>query len=300
MTEIFNPHDSLFKHSMQDKKTMQQWLQAHLSEKTLSYLRLDSLVLAPNEFLPKISDKLFSDIVYSCKIKRKPGYIFIAAEHQSTPAKDMAFRVLQYSIEIMSNHLKQGHKKLPVVLPIILYNGARTPYPYTLDIFDCFENPDLARELALKDAQLVDLTTTPDEQIIRSARAAPMELLLKHYRIQQSRAFLVTLLETITTFFPEDEIKYTREFSRYFFVECNNPKDPKKLEQAIELWVSYMPKMKEEIMTFAQQLEQKGRQEGRQEMVMRMLQDNMPIDRISRISGLSEEEIAKLRKEQAN
>jgi len=51
-----------------------------------------------------------------------------------------------------------------------------------VDIFDCFENPGLARELALKNAQLIDLTAMSDEQIERCGLATALGLLLKHHR----------------------------------------------------------------------------------------------------------------------
>lgn len=304
MSEIHNPHDALFKRALQEKKIMQQWLQAHLPKNILSLLELDSIVLAPNEFLPKIDHKLFSDVVYSCKIREQLGYIMIAVEHQSSPDKNMPFRILQYSVELMSNHLKQKHKTLPIILPIVAYSGSESPYPHSMDIFDCFEHPKLAKELALKDAQLIDLTVLPEEQLEKSGAAGCMELLLQHYYKQQQWPLFYKRLGKLLAIALQDVgIEYVKESIKYLLVVCEDNGSPQELQAKLEKLIEYIPQMEGNIMTLAQQLRQEGKQEGRQEerreIAMRMLRANMPTDSISQISGLSEAEINKLRKDLA-
>lgn len=300
MTKIANPHDALFKRSLQEKKIMQQWLKAHLSPATLGYLDLETLTLAPNEHLPKINRKLFSDIVYRCDIKGKSGYIVVAAEHQSTADKNLAFRVLRYSLELMDNHLKQGYKKLPIVLPIVLYSGSRSPYPHTMDIFDCFENPELARELALKNAQLIDLTTMPDEQIERAGVAAAMELLLKHYRLQSGIEYVKRLAIALATTARIVGVEYTLEAVRYLLEVCEDNSNPQELDGKLNVLIEHMPQMEEKLMTLARQLEQRGRQEGRQEraqeIARNLLAANASRELVKQATGLSDAEIARLAK----
>src|SRR5260363_241928 len=77
----------------------------------------------------------------------------------------MALYVLQGSVSLMAQHLKEGHDKLPLVLPICIYHGKISPYPNSADIFDHFEDPDLARALVFKPFSLVDLTTMTEEAI---------------------------------------------------------------------------------------------------------------------------------------
>lgn len=31
----------------------------------------------------------------------------------------------------MQRHLEAGHKKLPLVIPVLFYTGKRSPYPYS-------------------------------------------------------------------------------------------------------------------------------------------------------------------------
>lgn len=296
MRKEITPHDWFFKRSLQEKQIMQQWLKAHLPLTVLSELDLDTLTLTPTELLPKLGKKMFCDITYNCKIKDNPGYIIISAEHQSSPDKNMPFRILRYSVELMSNHLKQNNKKLPIVLPIVLYSGPTSPYPHTLDIFDCFENPELARELALKDAKLIDLTTTPNNQIAKSGFAAPMELLLKHYYFNQTAQFIEFLAPLIATTTQAVGVEYGMEPIRYLINVCEDHGNQQELEDKLSLLIKHMPQIEEKIMTLAQQLEQKGIHR----VAKNLLAANVDLQTIKHSTGLTDEELAKLRKEQAN
>lgn len=43
----------------------------------------------------------------------------------------------------MRDHLAQGHRKLPIVLPVVLYNGKRK-YRYSTVYADYFDDVELA------------------------------------------------------------------------------------------------------------------------------------------------------------
>lgn len=79
-------------------------------------------------------------------------------EHEST-AKDelMAFRLLHYIVSLSYEHLQQGNRKLPIVLPLCIYHGEVSPYPHSTDLYDNFEDPELARKVAFKPFKLIDL-----------------------------------------------------------------------------------------------------------------------------------------------
>lgn len=37
----------------------------------------------------------------------------------------MAFRLIRYAVAAMQRHLEAGHKKLPLVIPVLFYTGKR-------------------------------------------------------------------------------------------------------------------------------------------------------------------------------
>lgn len=42
----------------------------------------------------------------------------------------MAFRLMRYATAAMQRHLDAGHKTLPLVIPMLFYHGAKSPYPF--------------------------------------------------------------------------------------------------------------------------------------------------------------------------
>ncbi|GFN45426.1 Rpn family recombination-promoting nuclease/putative transposase [Candidatus Regiella insecticola] len=305
MSKISKPHDCLFKGSLQHKQVMLDWLVHHLPKETLALIDTDTLVMVPNEYVPQWPDTLYSDIVYSCKIGGKPGYIYIAAEHQSSDDEMMAFRILCYVVELMNNHLKQGHKKLPIVLPLVLYHGEKSPYPYSTKIWDCFENPELAKAIALKPFQLIDLTVMSDEEINQHGLASVMEMLFKHYRQRQSPlSWLEALLSKgkMTTIYTQVSPDYFKDVLRYFIEICGkaNEAGTDELDKALALWVQSVPEQaQEDIMTFAQQLEKRGEERGMQQgekkaslkIAKQLLDSHVDRALVKVATGLSDEEL---------
>ena len=67
----------------------------------------------------------YSDVLWSLKTREGDGYIYTIIEHQSTADTHMAFRLMRYAIAVMHRHLATGHKKLPLVIPMLLITMAR-------------------------------------------------------------------------------------------------------------------------------------------------------------------------------
>ena len=58
----------------------------------------------------------------------------------------------------MQHHLDAGNKTLPLVIPMLFYHGQQSPYPWSLNWLDEFDNPQLARQLYSEAFPLVDIT----------------------------------------------------------------------------------------------------------------------------------------------
>jgi predicted transposase/invertase (TIGR01784 family) len=169
---IKNPHDRTFKKLMSHLQVAKDMFCQHLPKEVLKVINLDTLVLTNANYVDAQLHESASDVVYQVKTTgNKHGYIYCLCEHQSTPDKNMPFRFLQYTCRIMGDHLSQGHKYLPLVIPILVYNGERTPYPYSVDLFDQFADKSMAEQLMFKPAQLVDLTAISDDQLLQRKQA---------------------------------------------------------------------------------------------------------------------------------
>ena len=107
--KVSHPHDSLFKNSMKDVRVAREFFENHLSLEMLKVVDLNYLELVPNTYVDGTLASSESDILYKTRISGEVGYLFLLAEHQSTPDKLLPFRLLKYIICIWDNYSKQ-HK----------------------------------------------------------------------------------------------------------------------------------------------------------------------------------------------
>ena len=185
-------HDKTFRQLMSHLPIAKEFLKSYLPAHILNKINLATLRITKNSYIDEQLRASASDVLYLAKTHdAKPAYIYTLCEHQSTPDKTMALRFLSYTCRIMQDHLRQKHQYLPIVIPLLVYNGKQTPYPYSMDVFDYFEDIAWAREVMLKPAYLVNLTAIPDDNILQQQNASAFfQMILKH---SWQRDFLVTV-----------------------------------------------------------------------------------------------------------
>ncbi|HBV9331528.1 TPA: Rpn family recombination-promoting nuclease/putative transposase, partial [Klebsiella pneumoniae] len=189
------PHDAVFKQFLTQADTARDFLAIHLPPALRQRCDLDTLQLESASFIEESLRAWYSDVLWSLKTASGEGYIYVVIEHQSSPDAQMAFRLMRYAIAAMQRHLDGGHTKLPLVVPMLFYHGATTPYPWSLNWLDCFADPQLASELYISPFPLVDVTVIPDDEIVRHRRVALLELIQKHIRQRD----LMGIVEQLTT-----------------------------------------------------------------------------------------------------
>jgi len=130
MAETAAPHDAVFKTFLSRVETARDFIEIHLPPALIHICKLDTLHLESGSFLEDSLRPYYSDILYSLETTCGRGYVHILIEHQSSPDKHMAFRLMRYAIAAMHQHLEAGHSALPLVIPILFYQGRRSPYPW--------------------------------------------------------------------------------------------------------------------------------------------------------------------------
>jgi len=187
------PHDAFFKQFLGQIDTARDFLEIYLPPALRKLCDLSTLKLEAGSLVEKNLRSRFSDILYSVKTLDGDGYIYALIEHQSSPEKHMAFRLMRYAFDAMQRHLDAKKGKLPLVIPILFYHGRTSPYPYSLRWFDEFYDPQLAEQLYTHPLPLVDITVTPDSEIMQHRRIAALELLQKHIRLRDLSAIISPL-----------------------------------------------------------------------------------------------------------
>ncbi|UHM93663.1 Rpn family recombination-promoting nuclease/putative transposase [Rahnella victoriana] len=306
-------HDAVFKQFLTHPETARDFLDIHLPPALRKLCDLNTLQLASGSFIEDDLRPYYSDVLYSLKAGNGEGYVYCLIEHQSTPDKHMAFRLMRYAIAAMQRHLDAGHKTLPLVIPVLFYQGKVSPYPYSMSWLDEFETPEYARTLYGENFPLIDITIIPDDEIMQHRRMAILELLQKHIRQRD----LTELLDQLTTLLLGGNTTQEQLISVInYMLQAGESRDPAAL---INTLASRVPQHEETLMTIAEKLrlegeqrgiqkglqlgEQKGRQEGRQEgereaalkIARTMLASGLDRAMVMQMTGLSETELAQIR-----
>jgi predicted transposase/invertase (TIGR01784 family) len=222
----------------------------------------------------------------------------------------MAFRALQYIVGLMNNDLSQnGHEKLPIILPVVLYHGKTSPYPYSTEIWDCFENPELAKQWALKPFQLIDLTVMSDEEIQQHHLFSAMETVFKHAREREVLDWVEKLLiqgGKLAIIYSKIDSEYAEDFIKCLLGMLGNSLPKEVGQQLLARCAGALPTIGDKIMTFAEQFKQEGLQQGLQqglergernksfEIAKNLLMSGVDQQIIKLSTGLTDDEISKL------
>ncbi|HGJ5880386.1 MAG TPA: Rpn family recombination-promoting nuclease/putative transposase [Arsenophonus nasoniae] len=314
MTKKFTPtpHDAVFKQFLSEKETAKDFFDIWLPDEIKALCDLDSLKVESGSFVDSEMKNYQSDILYSVSTKKGSGYIYVLIEHQSTPDKLIAWRLMRYSMSAMHKHLEAGHKQLPLVFPILFYCGEQTPHPYSTHWLDCFEDRKLAESIYTNPFKLADVTKLDDGEIMQHKRMALLELIQKHIRRRDMTELLDSIVKLLSYNYYTDNQVIT--MFNYLIQEGNAHKP---MEFITEI-AKQSEKHEGALMTIAQQIEeigiQKGLQRGIQEgmqkgkiqgiqegekqatikLAMQFLGNGVDRNIVKRSTGLSDEDLDKL------
>ncbi|MFV2429102.1 Rpn family recombination-promoting nuclease/putative transposase, partial [Escherichia coli] len=76
----------------------------------------------------------YSEVLWSVQTSDGDGDIYCVIEHQSYAEKKNDFRLKSYATAAMQRHLYKGYDRVPLVLPLLFYNGETSTYPYSINL----------------------------------------------------------------------------------------------------------------------------------------------------------------------
>jgi predicted transposase/invertase (TIGR01784 family) len=199
MSSIHMPHDSFAKGALSNIEVAKDLLKPNLPPDMVQRIDWGTFQLTNKSYVDDKLAQTHSDLVYKCRLKDQDEdvHLYVLIEHKYTPDELLAFWMLKYDVSLMQQHLDEDHTRLPIIINVCLYAGPQSPYPYSTDIYDCFEKPDLAREkpdLArekmFKGFKLIDLTVLSQEQLASHGQADLFTILLNQ---AANRKFLTWL-----------------------------------------------------------------------------------------------------------
>ncbi|HCT7668117.1 TPA: Rpn family recombination-promoting nuclease/putative transposase [Klebsiella quasipneumoniae] len=269
------PHDAVFKRFLRHPETANDFLMLYLPEAIRQRCDFATLRLQSASFIDEDLRAWYSDVLWSVRTTCGAGYIYVVIEHQSSPDNHMAFRLMRYAIAAMQRHLDAGHKTLPLVVPMLFYHGATSPYPFSLNWLDEFADPQLAKRLYGSQFPLIDVTVMPDDEIVQHRRVALLELMQKHIR-QRDLSDITESLAAVVMLGYTSPRQLRMLF--HYMLQYGNTAEPGVFLRRL---ARRLPQYEETLMSIAQKLKQEGRHEGRQEGRLEGLQEG-------RLEGLQE------------
>jgi len=263
------PHDAVFKKIMSYPEMARDFLDIHLPVALREICDMQTLKLESTSFIEQDLRAYYSDVLWSLKTREGQGYIYCVIEHQSTAVQHMAFRLMRYATAAMQHHLDAGYKTLPLVIPMLFYHGQQSPYPWSLNWLDEFDNPQLARQLYSEAFPLVDITVIPDDEIAQHQGIALLELMQKHIRDRDLMGLVDRLVSLLVTSTANDSQLQT------LFNYLLRYGDASHVSGFIHEVAERSPHNKERLMTIAERLKQEGHHNGLQQGIEQGIQQGL-------------------------
>ena len=273
------PHDALFKAVFSEPDKAASALKAVMPPRLADAVHWPGLALCPGSFVDdqlrsQHTDLLFSTI-WSDGSDRQ---LYLLFEHQSSSDADMPLRLLRYQVRIWerwrADHPER--KRLPAVIPVVLYHGA-TSWAAPRSFVTALDLPpellELASPYVVQFSYLFDDLSDISDDALRKQARDPLVLLAKVCLARASSSDPVAMLHDYIDVVRAvaagpDGLKALARVMRYI-AEVSTRVDLDALSSFLILAAG--PAAKDAIMTLAEEWRQEGRQQALQETLLLVL-----------------------------
>jgi predicted transposase/invertase (TIGR01784 family) len=309
-------HDNIIKKVFECQEATNGFFEQHLPDEVKQIMRLETIKLTKETFIEEHLRSSACDILFETKLLGgQDGYIYLIVEGQSSHDPLMSFRLLKYMMEICARHLKlHGEKKgLPLVYPMIFWQGKSSIYRAKRNIWDLFPCPKIARSAWVDDCTIVNVKEIPDELLIHNIHTGLFQIVSKYIHHPQ---VLIQKLDEFGELFKRIEQSplgqnYNISIVCYILTALEKS-DKIKL---VEVLKKHTNKGEQIMGSIAQEFIQQGRSEGinigrsegrseginiginkqKKEIALKLIYKHTSIEDIVDITGLTVEEIRQLR-----
>jgi predicted transposase/invertase (TIGR01784 family) len=267
-------HDQGYKRLFSHPQTVEELIRGFLRPDWVERLDVSTLERVGSGFISDDLRERQSDVVWRVKWRsEREGwfYLYLLLEFQSTSYPFMAVRMLTYVSLLLEEILRKEKLKpgsrIPVILPVVLYNGKR-PWRAPLDLAELF----------------LDVPASLRRHLPRLRYLVLDENRLKLDRPELSRNTVASLFRIETTEEPQRFLQLTRELA------ARLPSGEPELRRTITIWLlsvlrrsfpgATIPEtvdledtsmLEENMRAWSQKQRREGRKEGKQEGVREVL-----------------------------
>lgn len=312
--EVHHEHDVGYKYIFSHKETFLELLRSFIKKDWVNLIKEEDLVLVDKSYILSDFEEEESDIVYRINIDGKEIIFYVLLEFQSTIDFQMPLRLLFYMTEIwreiLKNTLKKDKRrkefKLPAVVPIVLYNGknkwsAATSFKEILQGQELFEGNILDfnyilfdvnrynKEDLLEIANMVSLFFLLEQDITKEElvkRLRSSVFVLKRIKPEQFYVFKRWLKGIVKPRLDENSQREVEDI-----LDNTN-------QEEVDNMVSNLGKTLDRIKDEAiKEGLKEGKEQAIREVAKNLLSFEEDVLKIIRATGLSKEEIEKIKEE---
>jgi hypothetical protein len=148
---VWHLHDRVFRQQLGNSPVdLASVLRSVLPPRLVPLLALDGSEVVDGTFIDDELRERQCDVLLRTRLDGRTGFVYVLVEHQSTPDPLMAYRVHRYMGRIWERYLREHPKatRLPVILPVVIYQGPR-PWAAPVELRDVLDvDPHLAEAAA--------------------------------------------------------------------------------------------------------------------------------------------------------
>ncbi|MCK4516066.1 MAG: Rpn family recombination-promoting nuclease/putative transposase, partial [Spirochaetaceae bacterium] len=229
------------------------------------------------------------DLLLHVKPSNAPAFaVFILFEHKSYPDRWVGLQMLRYVVAIWQRQRSRGpHRgRLEEIVPVVVYHGSRQ-WRRSLQVADLVTTDHAtAAHVPHFEPIRVNLADLPEEQLQGSIRTITGLVFLKYIKQRITVRVARTLLEVMRRAVEDPNAGELAAICYQVYVQVKERREMELLETLAR--ENRYAEVREDVMTYAEELLQEGLQQGRQEG----LQDkqHVLIRQIGRRFGLSDSE----------
>ena len=303
-------HDEFFKNLYQNTSLAVDIFRIIFPQEIFALYDWDNLRLEKDSF----ADGFRADLIFSVPILGFPGtrtLIFIILEHKSTSDKKTFWQLYMYQHNMIKERYFK-YRQIPTIVPVVCYHGKR-PWTQPLDFQKALgeeffkKNPSFVPEGVLNfKLNLLNIQGPKMKRVFEDPSfesRGGMFLLRNVWSAKPDLAFVKKVFSLFGEFLKkrEDLVLAVLEYLSTAYKmkpETWEAAEQSAVEQGLLEKGGYM-NVREHIRENArvegmQAGMQKGRQEERQQVILNMLQNNLDMSLICKLTGLTPEEIKKL------
>jgi len=144
------PHDAFFKQVFSRPELAADLIRRRLPRAAVAALDLDRLERVEGEFIDDALRNRRADLVFRAPLRgaaEQQALFHVLMEHRSTPGPLVPFQLMGYAMHLLTGFVEQHRaehgqppRRLPVIVPILLYQGARA-WRGPRDLVELFDLP---------------------------------------------------------------------------------------------------------------------------------------------------------------